>query len=654
MLGYYIGAPRKLTYYADILKYYRALAKATPRVKVETIGKTDEGREHGHRLGLVGREHQEPRAEHARTCAKLADPRGLADAADRAAHRDDQAAVPLDGRPAQRRDGPVRNADGARLPARDRDVAAHHADPQQRRSSRSRRRPSRTGAIATSTGSIAASMTRRRKRRRVAVRAGGGGRGGGARLPYWGKYVYHDNNRDFNVSLMSMRAMFDWYMSSHAPIVHDLHEAAAADVHLQRQRAAESEPRSDPLVRAAVLLELRSRADDQVGHAGRLDAQLHGRLVAGLPRLDGLQPQRHDADVRDAVGQRGHRPRRRPAARQRRTRRGRRRTPAAGGAAATAGARPLAARHGGRWRREAGRRGREVAAVADAAGGGGAAGGGKPAAPARPRQCGELGGAATQQAAAQPFGSSGRGGGRGAGGAGAKPRAGRRTPGGFAPRPGQSEHAPVVPGHPGAARAPRRPSRGATTRTTWRRACSRRCSSRRRSRISSSRTSTARRRTRSTPGKTQPPYGYVIPPKRDMTQASRRSSASCACRASKSGAAAAEFKIGDDDVSGRLVRREARSAVRPAREDAARKAGLSGRRRCRPTTTAAGRRASRSLVDVKEIDRQGDPRRERAARRRSSSPRARSPARAAAGLAVAHYGSNNMIVVPLQAEERRR
>src|SRR5947209_16015735 len=46
VLGYYAGAPYKLTYYADLLKYYRALAKAVPgRVKVETIGKSDEGRE---------------------------------------------------------------------------------------------------------------------------------------------------------------------------------------------------------------------------------------------------------------------------------------------------------------------------------------------------------------------------------------------------------------------------------------------------------------------------------------------------------------------------------------------------------------------------------------------------------------------------------
>src|SRR5213592_1898717 len=45
ILGHHIGEPKKLTYYADILKYYRALAAATPRVKVMPIGKSDEGRE---------------------------------------------------------------------------------------------------------------------------------------------------------------------------------------------------------------------------------------------------------------------------------------------------------------------------------------------------------------------------------------------------------------------------------------------------------------------------------------------------------------------------------------------------------------------------------------------------------------------------------
>src|SRR4051794_1499308 len=45
VLGHHIGEPRKLTYYADVLKYYRALAAGSPRVKVMTIGKSNEGRD---------------------------------------------------------------------------------------------------------------------------------------------------------------------------------------------------------------------------------------------------------------------------------------------------------------------------------------------------------------------------------------------------------------------------------------------------------------------------------------------------------------------------------------------------------------------------------------------------------------------------------
>ena len=44
-LGYIIGAPGHLTYSKDIYAYYRALAKASPRVKVFSAGKTEEGRE---------------------------------------------------------------------------------------------------------------------------------------------------------------------------------------------------------------------------------------------------------------------------------------------------------------------------------------------------------------------------------------------------------------------------------------------------------------------------------------------------------------------------------------------------------------------------------------------------------------------------------
>lgn len=45
MLGYHIGQPKTLTRTADAIRYYRALEAKSPRVKVLSIGKTDEGRE---------------------------------------------------------------------------------------------------------------------------------------------------------------------------------------------------------------------------------------------------------------------------------------------------------------------------------------------------------------------------------------------------------------------------------------------------------------------------------------------------------------------------------------------------------------------------------------------------------------------------------
>jgi hypothetical protein len=45
VLGHHTGAPKKLTYYADLVKYYRTLAAKSPRVKVIDIGKTEEGRD---------------------------------------------------------------------------------------------------------------------------------------------------------------------------------------------------------------------------------------------------------------------------------------------------------------------------------------------------------------------------------------------------------------------------------------------------------------------------------------------------------------------------------------------------------------------------------------------------------------------------------
>jgi hypothetical protein len=76
ILGHIAGAPDVLTYSKDIYRYFRALEAASPRVKVMTIGQTEEGREII--MALISDEQNiVHRDEHRRMAARLADPRGL-------------------------------------------------------------------------------------------------------------------------------------------------------------------------------------------------------------------------------------------------------------------------------------------------------------------------------------------------------------------------------------------------------------------------------------------------------------------------------------------------------------------------------------------------------------------------------------------------
>jgi hypothetical protein len=78
-LGYVIGAPNKLTYTKDIYRYYRALAAASPRVKIFNAGKSEEGRDF--MLVAVSDEANIAQLDHLQEItAKLADPRKINDA----------------------------------------------------------------------------------------------------------------------------------------------------------------------------------------------------------------------------------------------------------------------------------------------------------------------------------------------------------------------------------------------------------------------------------------------------------------------------------------------------------------------------------------------------------------------------------------------
>jgi hypothetical protein len=255
VLGYHVGAPGKLTYYADALKYYRALAAATPRVKIETIGKSDEERE----LVVVwvsSDENIQGLQKNRDNLAKIADPRGLSDAQITQLVATTKPHYHLMGGLHSGETGPsemlmelvyrlatetsplikqirenviVSVTPQADPDGRDRNVDWFYRTQEQQASGG-------RGAGAPAAGAEA-----------VPGEGGGGGGGrGGAALPYWGKYVYHDNNRDINLSQKSMRAIVDWYFTAHPPIMHDLHESLA--LLYTYSGAAPQNPNLDPIL----------------------------------------------------------------------------------------------------------------------------------------------------------------------------------------------------------------------------------------------------------------------------------------------------------------------------------------------------------------------------------------------------------------------
>jgi hypothetical protein len=86
--------------------------------------------------------------------------------------------------------------------------------------------------------------------------------------PYWGKYVFHDNNRDINYGVDSLRAHLNWYLNWAPPIWHDLHEAQTLLYTFSGQPPQNAN--LDPILYtgAAVLRDLRSEQADVVRHAG--------------------------------------------------------------------------------------------------------------------------------------------------------------------------------------------------------------------------------------------------------------------------------------------------------------------------------------------------------------------------------------------------
>lgn len=220
VLGYYIGQPKTLTYYADALRYYRALERAAPnRVKIETIGRSDEDRELV--IVWISSEANIRNLQRNRTnLSRIADPRGLSESQVSQLIRNTKPHYHLMGGLHSGEVGPSEMlmelayrlvAETSPLINQIRENVYVSITPQADPDGRDRNVDwfYRNLDMAAQSGQPAPA-----------------GRGGGTPgVPYWGKYVYHDNNRDINLSQKSMRAITDWYFTAFPPILHDLHES---------------------------------------------------------------------------------------------------------------------------------------------------------------------------------------------------------------------------------------------------------------------------------------------------------------------------------------------------------------------------------------------------------------------------------------------
>jgi hypothetical protein len=211
--GTIIGAPGVTHHSNEVYGYFRALAKATPRVKVETVGKTEEGRDII--LAIIADEStMRDLDRYKRLLARLADPRTLpSDSLDRlldaakpvyylngGLHSPEMGspemlmelgyrlAVSDDSAIARIRNNvitiinPVSEPDG-----RDKQVDWYYRY--------TKGRPEFDDGFPRST-------------------------------PYWGRYVVHDNNRDgIQISQELTKAIYRIYYDWHPLIMHDLHES---------------------------------------------------------------------------------------------------------------------------------------------------------------------------------------------------------------------------------------------------------------------------------------------------------------------------------------------------------------------------------------------------------------------------------------------
>ncbi|HEY6805235.1 MAG TPA: M14 family zinc carboxypeptidase [Pyrinomonadaceae bacterium] len=210
VLGYAVGTPNKLTHVADLNKYYRALAAASPRVRVLSAAeKSEEGREQ--LLIIVSDEANLAKLDrYKQITSKLADPRGLSAA--------DAQTLVTEGKPIYWASGSIHSTETGspemlmelayRLAVEDSPFIE----------------AIRKNVIVMITPALEVDG-RDRMVDLYNWRKANPGKPA-PNLIFWGKYVAHDNNRDgLGLALALSRNQMHTFLEYHPTVLHDLHES---------------------------------------------------------------------------------------------------------------------------------------------------------------------------------------------------------------------------------------------------------------------------------------------------------------------------------------------------------------------------------------------------------------------------------------------
>ena len=209
-LGYVPGEPGQLTYHKDIVRYYEALEKASPRVKLFRIGKSEEGRDMV-ALAIADEATIKQLDKYKQITARLTDPRKLTEA--------EAKQLIATGKPIYYATGSIHSPE--------------LGSPEMLTELAFRLAVEESPFIQTIRNNsivVITPVTEVDGREKAVDNFKFSQKNPGKPAPglvYWGQYVQHDNNRDgIGVGLKLTQNILKSFLDWHPQVFHDLHETA--------------------------------------------------------------------------------------------------------------------------------------------------------------------------------------------------------------------------------------------------------------------------------------------------------------------------------------------------------------------------------------------------------------------------------------------